>query len=211
MNTADLEISHSLELEIWINNKKTTLLTKVEKVVDNTVLMTPIRINGQLVGFPPTCTVNLLYPTEEHVYVWVNVQIKAVKFQKEVYHCVTLKEDASTINRRGSYRVYIGEEMLVTTFTNEGPKPLRAMVKDISEGGFAFLSTEEFDIGRTVRLNLHTKKNQELHLTAQIVRQQPGPRNTETLYGCKFRENNPLLSGILMHLQQERQRKKMGL
>ena len=211
MNAADLEISHSLELEIWINNKKTTLLTKVEKVVDHTVLMTPIRINGHLVGFPPTCTVNLLYPTEEHVYAWVNVQIKAVKFQKEVYHCVTLNTDASTINRRGSYRVYIGEEMLVTTFTNEGPKNLRALVKDVSEGGFAFITTEEFDIGRTVRLNLIIKKGQELHLTAQIVRQQPGPRSTETLYGCKFRESNPHLAGALMHLQQERQRKKMGL
>lgn len=211
MNAADLEIAHSLELEIWINNKKTTLLTKVEQVIDHTVLMTPIRINGHLVGFPPTCTVNLLYPTDEHVFAWVNVQIKAVKFQKEIYHCVTLNADASTINRRGSYRVYIGEEMHVTSFTNEGPKSIRALIKDVSEGGFAFITTEEFDIGRTVRLNLVIKKTQELHLTAQIVRQQPGPRATETLYGCKFRENNPHLPGVLMHLQQERQRKKMGL
>ena len=211
MYAADLEISHSLELEIWIDHKKTTLLTTVEKIVDNTVLMTPIRINGKLIGFPPSCTVNLLYPTSEHVYAWQNIQVKAVKYEKEVYHCATLKNEALPINRRGSYRVFFGEEMFITSFTNEGPKSLKVLVKDVSEGGFAFYTKEEFDVGRTIRLNLHVKNSEELHLTAQIVRTQPDKERADVLYGCKFREKNPLLSRVLMHLQQERQKQKMGL
>ena len=211
MNAAELEISHSIELEIWINGKKTTLLTTVEKVVGQTVLMTPIRINGKLLGFPPTCTVNLLYPTAEHVYAWQNLSVKAVKFERAVYHCATLNGDATTVNRRGSYRVFFGEEMNITTFPNEGPKAIRALIQDVSESGFAFYSKEEFDIGRTIRFNLRLKDMPELHLTAQIVRAQPDKGRAEVLYGCKFREKNPLLSRVLMHLQQERQKQKMGL
>ncbi len=211
MNAAKLEISHSMELEIWINNKKTTLVTAIEKVVDQTVLLTPLRINGKLLGFPPTCTVNLLYPTQEHVYAWQNVQVKAVKYEREVYHCVTLNGDAITVNRRGSYRVFFGQEMLITTFTNNGPKSLKVLIKDVSEGGFAFYTKEEFEIGRTVRFNMLLKNSQELHLTAQIVRTQSDETRGDTLYGCKFREKSPHLPGVLMHLQQERQKQKMGL
>ena len=211
MNAAELEISHSVELEIWIDHKKTTLLTAIERVIDQTVLLAPLRINGKLLGFPPTCTVNLLYPDQEHVYSWQDVQIKAVKFEKEIYHCVTLNGDATTVNRRGSYRVFFGQEMSITTFTNEGPKSLKVLIKDVSEGGFAFYTKEEFEVGRTVRFNMNLKNSQELHLTAQIVRTQPDENRGDTLYGCKFREKSPLIAKVLMHLQQERQKQKMGL
>ena len=209
MTAADLEISHSVELEIMVNGKKTTLLTAVEKVLDQTVLLAPIRIDGKLLGFPPTCSVQFIYPQEDHVYCWPNVIVKAVRHENKAYHCVTLLTEATTINRRGSYRVFIGQEMLVTTFTSQGPKPLRCLIKDVSEGGFAFFSKEQFDIGRTVRLNLATKGG-ELHIGAQIVRVQGEEGQTEVLYGCKFLEKNPLLSKLLMKLQQEHQRQKMG-
>jgi len=211
MNAADLELSHSIELEVWSNHKKTTLLTTVEKVIDNTVLLTPLRINGKLLGFPPTCTVNLLYPTQNHVYAWQNVEIKAVKMGGEVYHCAMLYDEAIPTNRRGSYRVFLGQEMTIHTFTSQGPKPLKCIVKDVSEGGFAFFSKEDFEVGRTVRLHLRLKNAKELQLTGQIVRIQEDEGRKENLYGCKLSEKNPLLARILMQMQQERQKQKMGL
>ena len=62
------------------------------------------------------------------------------------------------MNRRGSYRVYIGEQMTITAFTSQGAKKHSVHLKDISESGMAFLSKEEFDIGRIVRLNLSFNK-----------------------------------------------------
>jgi len=144
MTAAELQLEHSVELEVIMNGKKTTLLSGIEQVVGNTVLLTPIQVNEKLVGFPPNCMVNLLYAGEKQVFCWKNVKIKAVRYEKKVFHCAELVGDAEVLNRRGSYRVFVGEEMLLTSFSANGPKTYRVHLKDISESGMAFLSKEEF-------------------------------------------------------------------
>ena len=211
MTAADMQLEHSIELEIFMNGKKSTLLTTVEQVIGQTVLLTPIQINDKLVGFPPNCTVNLLYVGENQVFCWKNITIKAVRYEKNVYHSTELIGDAEILNRRGAYRVYIGEQMLLTAFSATGPKTYHVNLKDLSETGMAFFSKEEFDVGRTVRLHLSIKKGQELLLSSQIIRIQEFDNRQDKLYGCKFIEKNNRLIGILMHLQQERQRQKHGL
>lgn len=211
MTGADLELNRSVELDITINGKKVTLLSTVEKIIDQTVLLAPLRADGKLLGFPAHCTVNLIYPDFVNTYIWYNVTIRAVKFDQQVYHAVTIEHEASIINRRGTFRVYSGEEMLVTTFTHTGPVPLRVVVRDISETGMSFFTQQKLDVGRTVRLNLITQNDRELHLGAQIVREKNDGSRFGTLYGCKFIEKHPLLPSYLMRLQQDHQKRRMGL
>jgi len=211
MTAAELQLEHSVELEIMMNGKKTTLLSGIEQVIGNTVLLTPIQINGKVVGFPPNCMVNLLYVGEKQVFCWKNIKLKAVRYDKKIYHSAELVGDAEILNRRGSYRVYVGEQMLLTAFSANGPKTYKVHLKDISESGMAFFSKEEFDVGRTVRLNFSIKKGADIPLSSQIIRIQDFENRPEKLYGCKFVEKNNRLVSILMHLQQERQREKMGL
>ena len=210
MTAAEMQLEHSVELEVMMNGKKTTLLSAVEQIVGHTVLLTPIQINGKVVGFPPDCLVNLLYVGEKQVFCWKNIKIKAVRYEKKIYHSAELVADAEILNRRGAYRVYVGEQMLLTAFSANGPKTYHVNLKDISETGMAFFSKEEFDVGRTVRLNFSIKKGQELPLSSQIIRIQEFDNRQDKLYGCKFVEKNNRLVSILMHLQQERQRQKMG-
>lgn len=211
MTAAELQLEHSVELEILMNGKKTTLLSEVEQVIGTTVLLTPIQINGKVVGFPPNCTVNLMYIGENQVFCWKNIKLKAVRYEKRVYHSAELIGDAEILNRRGSYRVYIGEQMTLTAFSAQGPKNYLVQVKDLSESGMAYFSKEEFDVGRTVRLRLAIKKGMELQLSAQIIRVQEFENRQDHLYGCKFIEKNNRLVGYLMHLQQERQKQKLGI
>ena len=210
MTAAELQLEHSVELEIFMNGKKSTLLSGIEHIIGTTILLTPIQVNGKVVGFPPDCMVNLLY-VEKQVFCWKNVKLKAVRYEKNVYHSVELVGDAEILNRRGSYRVYVGEQMVLTAFSAKGPKTYRVTLKDISETGMAFFSKDEFDVGRTVRLNFSIKKGAEIPLSSQIIRVQDFENRQDKLYGCKFVEKNNRLIGILMHLQQERQREKMGL
>ncbi len=211
MTAAELQLEHSVELEVLMNGKKTTLLTAVEQIIGQVVLLTSININGKVVGFPPNCVVNLLYIGENQVFCWKNVKIKAVRYEKKVYHSAELVADAEILNRRGAYRVYIGEQMQLTAFSAQGPKNYPVHLKDLSETGMAFFSKEEFDVGRTVRLHLIIRKGQELQLSAQIIRIQDFENRTDKLYGCKFVERYNHLVSYLMHLQQERQKKKLGL
>lgn len=210
MTVDEMQPEHSVELEITMNGQKSTLLTSVEQVVNNHVLLTPIHINGKIVGFPPECAVNLLYVGENQVFCWKNIKLKAVRYEKKIYHSAELIADAELLNRRGAYRVYMGEKMTLTAFSATGPKTYSVHLKDISETGMAFFSQEEFDVGRTVRLNFSVKKGMELPLSAQIIRIQEFENRKDKLYGCKFVERNNRLIGILMHLQVERQKEKLG-
>lgn len=210
MTAADLELSHSVELDITINGKKMTLLSIIKNTVEKTILLSPLRYNGKLLGFPAGCKVNLIYPDSVNTYIWHDVSVKAVKHDQEVYHAITLETEPSIINRRGTFRVYSGEEMLLTMFTHEGPKPLRVLVKDISETGMAFFSHDTLDVGRTVRLNLTTHNSRELSLSAQIVRHKNDNSRFGSLYGCKFIDKHPLLPNYLMRLQQDHQKRRMG-
>lgn len=211
MTAEELQLEHSVELEVIMNGKKTTLLSAVEQIIGNIVLLTPIQINGKVVGFPPTCVVNLLYVGENQVFSWKNIKLKAVRYDKKIYHSAELAGDAEILNRRGSYRVYIGEQMTLTAFSAHGPQNYPVHLKDISESGMAYLSKEEFDIGRTVRLHLSIKKGMTLQLSAQIIRVQEFENRQERLYGCKFIEKNNQLISFLMHIQQEKQKEKMNM
>ena len=211
MTAAEVQLSHPVELEIIINGKKTTLLTEVEQVLNQTALLTPIHLNGKVVGFPPECVVNFLYIDGSQVYCWKNVKVKAIRYEGKIYHSADLIAEAEVLNRRGAYRVYIGENMLLTSFTANGPKTFNVLLKDISETGMAFFSKEEFDVGRTVRLHLALNKSQELQLSSQIIRIQNFESRKDHLYGCKFVERNNRLTGFLMRIQQERQKNRLGM
>ena len=98
MTAAEMQLSHSVELEILMNGKKTTLLTSIEQIIGTTVLLTPIQINGKVVGFPPNCSVTLLYIDDNHVYCWKNISVKAVRYEKKIYHSAELIADAEILN-----------------------------------------------------------------------------------------------------------------
>lgn len=210
MIAAELQLGHPVEIEVSINGKITTLLSSIEKVINYTILLTPIYIGEKMVGFPPEYQISFIYMEDQLVYCWKNVSIKAVRHQNKIYHCVDLIAEAEIWNRRNAFRVYIGEKMNLISFGKNGPTLHKVLIKDISETGMAFISKEPFFVKHTVRLNLKIFSGQILQLSAQIVRTQPTEKADEVLYGCRLLEKNPLLTKHLMKIQQEHQRNKFG-
>ena len=206
----ELQKQHPVEIEVELNNQKTTLISSVEDIVGDKPLLTPIKHNEKVIGFPKESSVSLYYIEDGRVYRWSHISIQVVKYNNQVYHSVSIVGDAEMLNRRGAYRVYVGERMPLTSFTANGPKRIQVLVKDISESGLAFLSEEEFSVGRTIRLQLELNEQHTLQLTAQIVRVQELEDRKENLYGCKFIERNNRLTAYLMKRQQERQKQKSG-
>ena len=212
MKLNDMELAHSVELEILHDNRKTTLLTSVETIFKNNVLLTPIHINGKIVGFPDKYTVNLLYTENGQLYCWHDVTVKAVRYRGRLYHMVELLYSATVENRRGAYRVFIGETMNVLKLTASGTLSYEVFVRDISETGTCFMTKTDFDIGRHLRLQIRFRRGQELSLRCEIIWKRENPnRKTTYLYGCHFSEKNKLLGSYLMGVQQSKQQKRMGL
>ncbi len=212
MRLTDFKMTHSVELEILHDGQKTTLITSVEGMINHSVLLTPIHINGKIVGFPSKFIVNLLYPEDGQVYCWSNVIVKAIRYRKHIYHSVELIGNGISLNRRGAYRVYIGETKILYHRNNLGVKQYEVLVHDISETGMCYMSEESFEVGRSVQLQLRLSNGGELNLRAKILWKRENPnRSTTFLYGCRFTESSKYLSSYLMNIQQEKQRKKLGL
>ena len=212
MRLTDFEMAHSVELEILHDGRKTTLLTSVEGMIGNSVLLTPIHLDGKIVGFPPYLTVNLLYPEDGQLFCWSNISVKAVRYRGRIYHSVELPGQAILLNRRGAYRVYIGETKFIYHRNHIDTKMYEIFLRDISETGMCYMSQDHFEVGRPVHLLLRLASGHELSLRAKILWKRENPnRSTTFLYGCKFTEKSKLLNSYLMNVQQEQQRKKLGL
>lgn len=212
MDINDFETEHAVELCIHAGKKKLSLMTSLEVILDAVVLLEPVTVDGKLVGFPADCSVDFIYADKSHAYLWENVIIKPVKYQHRIYHSVSIIGEGSLINRRSSFRVPIGREMYITTFSLSGPQKTKVLVKDISESGFSFISREHFDKSRAVRLAFSMdKQSRDLLFGAMIVRVQKVGTRPEKVYGCKFSESYKILPGLMMQLQQERQREKLNL
>ena len=210
MRVTEFEMTHSVELEILHDDKKTTFITSVEGIINNHVLLTPIHLDGKIVGFPPKYTVNLIYPEDGHVFSWNDVRVKAARYHGNIYHYVELSGHAQVSNRRGAYRVYIGETRKIYHRINSDTKLYEVFLRDLSETGMCFLSKDNFEIGRSVHLQLKFAGGHELTLRAKILWRRENPnRNTTFLYGCKFTEKSKYLNSYLMNVQQAKQRKKL--
>ena len=210
MRVTDFEMAHSVELEILHDGRKTTLLTSVEGIIGNSVLLTPIHLDGKIVGFPAYLTVNLLYPEDGQLYCWSNITVKAIRYRGQIYHSVELSNVSIRLNRRGAYRVYIGENRLIYHRNHIDTKLYEIFLRDISETGMCYMSKDHFEVGKSVHLILRLTSGHELSLRAKILWKRENPnRSTTFLYGCKFTEKNKLLGSYLMNIQQEQQRKKL--
>ena len=211
MKLTDFEMAHSVELEILHDGRKTTLITSVEGIINNHVLLTPIHLDGKIVGFPPKFTVNLFYPENGQVFCWYNVHVKAARYHGKIYHYVELAGNATISNRRGAYRVYIGENRFIYHRVGSDTKMYEVLLRDLSETGMCFVSKDNFEIGRAVHLQLRFTSGHELTLRAKLLWRRENPnRNTTFLYGCKFTEKSKLLNSYLMNVQQEKQKKRLG-
>lgn len=210
MNINDFNSGQIVQLDIKMDSISGSFDAKVALVYKSLLLLEPIYVDGKLVGFPEEAYVNLMYTEQSIFHVWKNINIKTIIFKNHHYHAAELIGDAEIVNRRNTFRVYIGEEMPVTYFTEEGTRSINALIKDISETGFAFITTEEFSIDRTVRLNIPQPDRSHLHLSAKIVRSVEMEDGLRTLYGCHFIERNQKLSTYLMKVQRMKQHDKMN-
>lgn len=208
MTIQDLEAEHSVTLVVTVGLKSKDLSTTIAEVHSDYILLQPLLLEGRTVGFGDNCSIDLLYLQEQAVFAWHSVSLPLVKNKKGTYYKVKLEGEAKPYNRRGSFRVYVGETMAITVFQSSGPQAYNVLVRDISETGFGFVSKEEYDTGRTIRLTIPLTERKTLVLSANIVRREFLEEKRTYSYGCKFVEPNSYISSYLMSKQRERQQGK---
>lgn len=201
-----------IELSIHLGAETINLFSSIVEPVQENILVEKLEYNGKLLGIPNNCSVDMLYidPESSRPYIWKNISLKAVRYKKGVYHCVSdLIGEGMPTNRRDAFRLFIGEEMTLVVRNANGPQGYTVRVKDISETGMCFISSEDFPVKKLVRLNFQDN-NFSMPLAGHIVRKIPHPElPSSTIYGCRFPESNPLLGKYITKKQQEKLQEKL--
>lgn len=196
-----------MEVEVRCNGKNVNFKSEVAHIVDNSILIAPIKVNEQTIGFSDQCHVNFLYVYDGKLYLWESASIKLVRYDGAIYHKIDIFGEGKPFNRRDAYRMYVGEDMPVYVNTASGPTAISVLVKDISETGVGFITKDDIDIDRTIRLKLKDN-NSILNLSGVIVRKEYLDNIGSFLYGCRFTEKNDKLSRYIAKKQGEALRKK---
>lgn len=207
MRVDEILIGGTMEIEVKYNGKTMNFKSDIVDVKENSILISSIKVNDQTVGFSEKCQINFMCIMDNKVYIWDNVTIKLVKYDGAIFHKIDLNGEGKPYNRRDAFRMYIGEDMPLYVNTASGPAALSVLIKDISETGVGFITKDDIEVERTVRLRIKDN-NTLISVSGIIVRKDFLPNLDAILYGCKFNEKNNLLGKYIAKKQAEHLRKK---
>jgi c-di-GMP-binding flagellar brake protein YcgR len=205
----EIAVGGSIEIEVVLTGKALNFKSEVVLIKHHSILINSIKFNDQTVGFSDKYKINFLYKHEGKLYKWENVSIKLVRYDGGIYHKIDLAGEGQPYNRREYFRLYIGEEMPIYINTASGATALSVLVKDISESGVGFITKEDIDVDRTIRLKLKSN-NSIISLSGVIVRKEYLENIKSNLYGCKFYEKNNALGKYIAKRQNELIKKRLS-
>lgn len=205
----DIPHGSNIELDVRYGGRTMSFSSEVNLIIDSSVLISPVMVNDQTVGFNENCRINLIVKIEDKVFLWDNVTVKLVKYDGNIYHKIDVYGEGKPYNRREAYRLYIGEDMPIYINTSTGPLALSVLVKDLSETGVGFITKEDLETDRTIRLKI--KDNYSIiNLSGIIIRKEYLSHLDSFLYGCKFNEKNNKLGKYIAKKQGEAIRNKIN-
>lgn len=203
MTIDDIVVDGSVEVEVVLLNKAINFESQVALILNNkSILINCIKFNDQTIGFSDRYQLNLLYKVDGKLYRWENCTIKLVRYDGVIYHKVEISGEGKPYNRRDFFRLYIGEEMPIYINTAHGTTAMSVLIKDISESGVGFITKQELEVERTIRLKIKFA-NQTIDLPGVIVRKEYLENLKSYLYGCKFTEKSNLLGKYIAKRQNE--------
>ena len=204
MNISELKGNTPVKLEYYLGGEVRKYDTKIVAIKNNIVLVEKIlEADGSFAQFSQEMIANLFYMQQSKLYVWSDVKIEKVTLKQEVYYKVTLSDtNAEHINRRGAYRLFIGKETLASVTFAEGARAVKMVLKDVSESGFAVVSTEELDMNKRVEVRLEVAEGKFMRLCGHVVRIQLVDENRkEYVYGCALGQPSEELARYVMKNQ----------
>lgn len=202
MKVTEIPKGAAITIVATYEDKKVVFESKVMLVSENILLIPPITYNNKTIGFNKNFMIDIHYVENEKLYRFPDVTITLVRYGQALFHKIQTENEGSIYNRRGDYRVYIGQDMHIITHNAKGASDHTVILKDISLSGFAFISREPFNIERTVRLKFRDERL-VLDIPGKIVRADWNEHIHSTVYGCKITVSLPVLGRYLIIKQRE--------
>lgn len=184
MFLTEIEEGQSLTISVLQGEERAEFDSVAVMQIEEGLLIESIRHNNQLVNFKhKNVNISLTVNLNPLPVRFDDVNVDAVKYKGNIYHLVKAKLRGEEVNRRGGFRVFIGETGYVQINGQGEEKTIT--VKDVSISGFSIVSSEELQVGGgTIKLT-YVDDEQKILLRGVVVRQEELP-NSKILYGCEL-------------------------
>lgn len=196
---------NNLIIELSMNGQKYEFPSKVIRIVNQGVLVEPIRINGKILSFNSSgggimVSVYMIRDSKPPM-LWKGVAVNSIREDNGTFYKISANGEGFEVNRRGAFRLFIGISGVAQLGTNR--KAVDVIVKDVSESGFSFVGTEDMDnvINMPVRL-VFADFNQNYSLMGIIVRKVVIGEN-KIVYGCRLGVRNANLEQYISQKQRQ--------
>ena len=189
-----------VSITVHNNGKKLNLESKLVTVVDNCLVVEPFQMNDAIINFPNSVDIEMMvvHQTETPLY-WQKVNVTTKLYHDKNHHVITSKLPGVKMNRRASFRVYIGQSVKLNGVKEDA---INCTLRDISSTGFSVLVTKDINI------ELHKKimaeysdrsMNKYYELSGRPVRKLE--TGNYMCYGCVLDKRNPDLESYLTQKQ----------
>lgn len=200
----EMPADNKIIIELSIKGQKFEFPSKVVSQGNNSIFIEPIRINGKVLTFnsSESVAVNIVMIREnKSPMVWKGVGVACVHEKSGSFYKITASGEGFEINRRGAFRLFVGISGVAQLGINR--KAVDVIVKDVSENGFSFVSSEDMKnvINMPVRL-VFNDFNKNYSLMGIIVRKVI-INETKVLYGCQLSVNNSQLEQYINQKQRQ--------
>jgi len=200
----EMPADNKIIIELSIKGQKFEFPSKVVSQGNNSIFIEPIRINDKVLTFnsSESVAINIVMIREnKSPMVWKGVGVACVHEKSGSFYKITASGEGFEINRRGAFRLFVGISGVAQLGINR--KAVDVIVKDVSENGFSFVSSEDIEnvINMPVRL-VFNDFNKNYSLMGIIVRKVI-INETKVLYGCQLSVNNSQLEQYINQKQRQ--------
>lgn len=211
---SDLETGTEVRLNLLIDNQRFDFDTVIQHKNRRDVFLEPIRKGEKLLNVQgDNIALDIMYMRPEgKPILWKNMKLECVRYKREIYYCAKSDQVGEEYNRRGEFRLYVGEEFPAMNGTER--RAHHVILKDLSSSGFAFISEYELkDVGhaliRIKYIGELKEKVCEIALLGRIVRTME-LEDGRILYGCALVKKNDAIGHYIYRKQMEQLADKKG-
>ena len=143
MLLSELEQGAKVLLLLTIDGKHFEFETIVQGKHKHDVLLEPIRKDQKILNVQSDqVDVDIMYMREDDKPIlWKEAKMDCIRHKHKIYYASEAANEGREYNRRGAYRLYIGEEIHARIGHSGREKIVH--LKDLSNTGFAFIYKEE--------------------------------------------------------------------
>lgn len=176
------------------------------------LLVYPIVCEGRMMNFESAqVAIDVIYAGEEgRPVIWERCTARNITYKGEKYHVLYSKREGRRLNRRSTYRQYLGIKGMIQIDTTRATHEV--IVKNVSETGVAFVSEDMSlhmdDIG-SFHLSYQDRESRlNVQIGARVVREEDIDENKRVFGAVVSSTNIPLAEYIARKQKEEIARKR---